>query len=260
MQERRDEIREVATRTLGRLLSRGATGEYGMLAERLRRDEDVKAMALCRIKGLRVMGAQRLMAATPERLLFVEKALVSRRERFEEYAWQEILGATIRPPAGLHLELAGGRELELSLVQPADQLGVIADLARTNGEGGRFGDLLELARRKLGKFMSMGADPVLLGLAGVLAVDEDVVDLGYALGKPNGIVAVTSERLIFVPAKGFGAGDAVAEPYEAITEIRTEGPDGLLFEGESGSHLLSGIVPEDRALTIVERVAPRLRK
>src|SRR3712207_1000553 len=95
----RAQIAETGRALLGSVLGRLATGEYGVLARLLRGDEEIRAMALCRRRGAGAIGSQRLAVATTDRLLLVEKGMLTRRERVEELPWSAVRSATLTPPA-----------------------------------------------------------------------------------------------------------------------------------------------------------------
>ena len=253
----RDEVAEAGRALLGRSLGRLARAEYGLLARLLRDDEGIRAMALCRRRGAGPLGSQRLAVATTDRLLLVEKGMVTRRERVEEVPWSAVRSATITPPARLDLDTASG-PVALSLVQPPDQLAALADAARGAGREGAYRELAELARTKLGRIAAFGAESLLLKLVDVLADDETVLDLGYAASRPDGLLAVTTERLIHVPSRGVRTGEVHAEPYDALTLVELVGEDTVRFESNWRASVVSGVVPAGRAATLVQRVRARM--
>ena len=119
-------------------------------------DETIEAMVLTRLRGGGLIGSQRLIVATPRRLLLVEKGLLTGRERVEDIAWSLLFV----PSSGLagvgevvSLEYAWLRRVEL-----AEPLTVVvdADGREVRWEGvlpeERALSLVEVASARLARF------------------------------------------------------------------------------------------------------------
>jgi len=247
-------VKQVAREKLG-ALSRGATGEYGMLARLLRPDEPILAMAIGKLSGGWLFST-RLVVATPERILLVGKAMITRRERVQEIALADLRAVRVSPPATLELDLDGD-QVRLNYLGPAPQLSALADAARGR-TGSRFGELDALARRKLGRLLGFGVEQGLMGLAEALEPEEAVVDLAAFAGKPGGLVAVCEARIVVVPDRGFGSGTPVSVPFADMLEVRHEGAD-LFVDTSEGEHHLRDVLPPQQAGIIADRVRARLR-
>lgn len=248
-------VTRVARSKMG-LLSRGATGEFGMLAHLLAPDEPILAMAIGRVEGRGWFFAGRLVVATPERLLIVGKAMITRRERVEEIPLARVKDARAVPPWTLELELDDGT-LRLSHAGPPPQLSALAEAARGRSTPTRFEELDELARRKLGRLRGFGVEGSLVALAEELSTDEDVVDLASCAGKPGGVVVVCDARLVAVSEQGFGRTTRTSMPFADITEIRDDGRD-LVVRTQDSEHRYRDLVPLDQASVIANRVRARL--
>lgn len=248
-------VTRVARSKMG-VLSRGATGEFGMLARLLGPDEPILAMAIGYRKDTGRLFTSRLMVATPERLLLVAKAMITRRERVEEIPLARVLSARVVPPWTLELELEQG-SIRLSKAGPPPQLSALAEAARGQSAPGRFDELDELARRKLGRLRGFGVEGSLVALAEELRADEAVVDLAFWAGKPGGIVAVCDTRLVAVPDKGFGSGTPVSVPFADIVDLRDDGAD-LTVRTQDSKHCFRQLMPADQASVIATRVRARL--
>ena len=250
----RDEIKRIARDLLGRTSWFGFR-EYALLAKLLHPGERIDAMAIGRLVGGGLIGSQRLAVATDVRLLLVEKGFVTGRERVRELAWDEIAGATVIPPLRLRLELHDGERIELSYAQPPRQLGALADLAR--GRDAATPELYDLVRRKLGRMLAVAVEPNVLALAGVLEADEEVIDVASVAGSTDGLVALTTTRLLFLPTKGLGVGEPTVARVEDIRGV-TLTDDGSLHVDDGGEGLRVGaLLPRERAEALVVRLRPR---
>jgi hypothetical protein len=248
-------IRRVARAKLG-VMSRGATGEFGMLARLLGPDEPILAMAIAQVRGGGRLFSGRVVVATPHRMLLVGKAMITRRERVREIALASVRGAHATPPGTLELMLDDG-VLRL-YVAPPPQLSALADAARGYSRPERFSELDALARSKLGRVIGFAVEGSLVALAEELASDEEVIDLALWSGKPGGIVAVCDTRLVAVPDKGFGTGTPTSVPYAEIVEIHCDGAD-LVVRGGDREHRFTDLAPPDRAGVIATRVNAQIR-
>jgi len=248
-------VRRIAREKIG-IVSRGATGEFGMLARLLGPDEQILAMAIGKLRDSGWFFAIRLVVATPQRLLLVGKAMITRRERVQEIPLARVRSAQARPPASLELELEDG-SLSLSFVTPAPQLSALAQAARGRLGPTRFEELDELARRKLGKFLSFAIEGSLVALAEELQPEEGVVDLAFWAGKPGGILAACDTRLVAVPDEGFGSGAPTSVPFAEIAEIHEDGDD-LVVRSRDAEHRFEDLQPADRAGVIATRVRGRI--
>ena len=259
----RAEVADQARRRLGSVLSLSAPREYGMLARLLHPGEAIDAMALGRLRGGGAVGSQRLVVATPLRILLLEKGFLTGRERLREIAWDDVTGVELTPPASLDLVLHDER-VSLHLMQPPRELAGLADLVRTRLDPARFatptsGELLDLARRKLGRMTAAGAEPAVLALAGVLEPDENVLELAFVTaGERTGLLVASTTRLIFIPTVRFGVGETVSLPYAELVESRLE--DGALdVRAAGGAELhVASATPVQRALTIADIVRARM--
>jgi len=259
------EIREVARERLGRTLAFGGFREFGLLARLMRPGETIGAMALGRVRGAGLVGSQRLAVGTPDRLLLIEKGFFTGRERIQEIAWSTVEAVEVHPPMRMDLVLTDGR-VELSLLQPPRQLGELADFARTRIDPSRAtlptsAELADLARRKLGRMHALGHEPHVLALAGTLNAGENVLDLAIVAGRPSGLLAATTHRLVFVASRGLGVGETASVDYVDVGGIE-HGDEGDLAVRRPGEALtLHAVVPRDRAEAIVRlalaRAVPR---
>jgi len=248
-------VRSIARAKMG-VMSRGATGEFAMLARLLGPDEQILAMAIGKLRGSGWFFVGRLVVATPQRLLLVGKAMVTRRERVREIPLARVRSARARPPGSLELELEDG-VLSLSFVAPASQLSALADAARGRAGPTRFEELDELARRKLGKFLGFAVEGSLVALAEELQPEEGVVDLAFWAGKPGGILAACDARLVAVPDQGFGSGPPTSVPFAEIIEIHADGDD-LIVRSRGAERRFDNLQPVDRAGVIATRVRGRI--
>jgi hypothetical protein len=231
--------------------------EIRMLERLLGESEPIAAMVVGRLRGAGVFGAQRLVVATSERVLLVEKGLITGRERKREIPWSAIRDVAARPPTGLDLVLDDER-VELHLAQPPRQIAAVAEAFRARrGTADRTAptvdELLELGRRKLGRMMAFGAEAHPLTLAGALRPQESVLALGFA----NGLVAATTERLVFIPDRGVGVGEMVAMPHAEIRRADVTDRKGLAVGGTTGELEIDTLVPEGSAESIVQIVRAR---
>lgn len=259
----RARVADEARRRLGSVLSLGASREYGMLARLLHPGERIDAMVLGRLRGGGAVGAQRLVVATPVRILLVEKGFLTGRERLREIAWDDVTGVELTPPASLDLLLRDER-MSLHLMQPSRELAGLADLVRARLDPARAttptsGELLDLARRKLGRVTAAGAEPAVMALAGVLEADENVLELAFVTaGEQSGLLVASTTRLIFIPTARFGVGETVSLQYAELLECRLE--DGTLnVRGGGGIELrVASATPVERALTIADITRARM--
>ena len=120
-------VTRIAREKMG-ILSRTATGEFGMLARLLEPDEPILAMATGKLRKTGWLRGSRLVVATPQRLLFVAKSMLTRRERVHEIPLARVRSVQARPPGSLELELED-EIVALSYVIPASQLSALADAA-----------------------------------------------------------------------------------------------------------------------------------
>ena len=250
-------IRRTAREALGRMSVVGFR-EWGLLARLLREDEEIEAIVLSRRRGAGVVGSQRIVVATPDRLLLVEKGLVSGRERIEQHRWDEVLGVRVHPPSRLDLSLSSG-PVTLTFVYPPRALGAVADAIRRHvdpaaAEAMTTGELLDLSRRKLGRLLALGAEDNALALAAELDPSESVLELAWVSQKPSGLLALTDRRLVFVPTAGIRTGPSLSVPDAEIGDI-AYGED---LELTAGGHTWRGVIPQDRAEALVQRLATRL--
>ena len=250
-------IAATARATLGRMSVIGVR-EWRLLARLLGEDEEIEAMVLSRRKGGGLVGSQRIIVATPDRLLLVEKGLVSGRERIEEYRWDEINGVRVHPPTRLELSLREG-PVTLTFVQPARALGAMSDVIRRHldpavGEGVSTGDLLDLARTKLGRVLGFAAEDNVLALAQELEPSESVLELAWVADKPDGLLALTDRRLVFVPSGRVRTGDPVSILDAEMADLALDDDRTLT----AGGHAWGPVGPEERVQALVQRLAARL--
>lgn len=253
----RDEIAAAARERIGGSAAWMAFREYGVLARMLAPDERIEAMALGRLRGHGLVGAQRLVVATPRRLLLVEKGLLTGRERTRELPWEAVRDVIARPPSRLDVALDGER-IALHMLQPPRQVAAIGEAFRARATTGErtapsVDELAALGRRKLGRVMAYGAEPHLLTLAGVLGPHENVLGLGFA----DGLLAATTERLLFLRTKGTGVGETVALPYADIRRAAVTERQGVAVSAAGGDLELDTLVPAGSAEAIVGLVRAR---
>lgn len=249
-------VTRIARDKLG-AMSRLATGELRMLVRLLGSDEPILAMAVGRVRGTWRPGATRVVVATPQRILLVVKATFTRRERVREIALASVRGARAVPLGTLELELDDG-VLRICAVSPAAQLSALAEAARGTSGGGRFAELDEIARRKLGRVLGASVEGSLIALAEELQSDEAVVDLAFWAGKPGGIVAACPQRLVVIPDKGFGVGAPASVPFSEVVDVHAEGA-ALVVRTNGGEQRFEPLAPPDRANVIAARVGAQLR-
>jgi hypothetical protein len=252
----RAEVKAELRATLG-ALARTATGEVGMLARALDHGEPIVAAVLYgeRAGARGLLEGGRAVVATPRRLLFVSKAPLSRRERFREVALDEVAAVTRREALGLDLRLHDGEVIALHVPAPAGQVGRLLDHVRT-AQGAPPPDrehLEALARRKLGRLNRFAVEEHVGRLAEALGPDEAVLDLAAALGRPGGLLALTTDRLLVVPGVRFGAGPPEEVPADG--EARLDGDDLVI-----GERRFAGVVPVERAEALVLRLQGRRRR
>ena len=259
----RVEVADEARRRLGPVLSLSAPREYGMLARLLHPGEAIDALALGRLRGGGAVGSQRLVVATPLRILLLEKGFLTGRERLREIPWGDVTGVELTPPMSLDLLLHDER-VSLHLMQPARARAAIADLVGARLDPARIttptsGELLDLARRKLGRMATGVVEPAVMALAGILEAGENVLELVVATaGKDTGLLVASTTRLIFVPTVRLGVGESVSLPYAEIVERRLEGGALDVF-GADGTELHVGsATPVQRALTIADITRARM--
>lgn len=231
-------------------------GEWGLLERVLEPDEEIQAMALSKLRGGIPIARQRVVVVTLRRVLLVEKGFVTRRERVREIGWSEIRGIQAIPPSRLTFELSDG-PLELTLVQPPSQLGAVADAVRARLRGVApehdTAELREIARRKLGRTIASGLTSHVIALAGLLDAQERVLDLAFVTGKPDGLLTVTTERVVFVPSAGAGTGPPDVIALDAVGAAALD-PDGTVSIDD---RRWRKVAPADRAASLVDIVRAR---
>lgn len=249
----RDEIAAIAREKMGRISAAGFR-EWGMLEQILGPDELIEAVALAKLRGGIPIARQRIVVATPQRILLVEKGFVTGRERRRDIPWADVRGVDATPPSRLTLQLSD-EEVELVFVQPPAQLAAIADLDRARTGAAPAQDSAELraiARRKLGRVKTLAVEVHVITLAGALRDDERLLDLAFVAGKPGGLLAVTTARLLFVPTEGRGAGAPDGLSLDEITSAEHDGGDVVV-----GERRWTVVVPPERAASLVDIVRQR---
>jgi len=261
----RDEVAAVGRRLLGTTTSAMATREYGLLARLLGADEQIEAMIIGRLRGGGLVGSQRLVVATSNRILLVEKGFVTGRERIRELDWEQVTGVELEPPFGLALLLQAEERVGLSMAQPPKQIGALADVVRARvdpspGTRTTSAELFELVRRKLGRVWSIGYESEVLALAGELELEETVLEVAFTGGgTAPGLLVATVTRVVLVPSARLGTGPVVSHPYETIAgcEIREDGSTAVTGAGGEDLLRFEGIAPVERALSLVEIIQRR---
>jgi len=260
----RREVAAEARRRFGPVLALAVFREAGLLTRVLHPGEPIDALALGRLRGGGLAGSQRLVVATPFRLLLAAKGLLSGRERLREIAWDAVAGVELTPPMALDLVLPGER-IELRWMQPPREVAALADLVRARLDPERAGtpttaELLDLARRKLGRLVASGTEACTMALAGLLEPDETVLELVFASGSAgDGLLAATPARLVFVPSRGLGAGEPLALPYAELVECAIEEAGGLVVATAAGERLVvESATPVERALTVAQIARARM--
>jgi hypothetical protein len=252
-------IKRVAREMLG-ATSWGGFREYRWLADLLAPEERIDAMAVCRLRGAGAMTSQRLVVATPVRLLLLQKAIVSGRERMREIPVAAVQRVATSPPGRLDL-VVGDELLELSLVHPARQLAVLACLIGsridpTRAGAGSCDALFDLARDRLGSAGYVVVEPSLVALAVDLAADEVVVELARS---KTALVAATADRLVIVPNGKLRPGAAVACRYEEITGADGTDDGGIVIRGPGGRRQLGPLQPPGSAELLLWEIRSRAR-
>jgi hypothetical protein len=250
-------IKRVAREMLG-ATSFGGFREYRWLADLLDPEERIDAMAVGRLRGAGAVTSQRLVVATPVRLLLLQKALVSGRERMREIPAAAIRRVAISPPGRLDL-VVGEEVLELSLVHPARQLAMLACLIGSRVDPTRAGAetcdaLFDLARTRLGSAGYVVAEPSLVALAVDLAADEVVVELARST---TALVAATADRLVIVPNGKLRPGAAVACRYEEISGADGTDDGGIVIRGPGGTRRLDSLQPPGSAELLLWEIRSR---
>ena len=250
--ERLDGLRRLAREKLGRLLAASVFRELRALPRLLADDEEVQTMALARIAGRRrLVGSGRLVVVTDARLLLFEKGFLTGRERVESFPWAELTGVRAQPTR-LEVDHAGGT-VKLTPASGVARVREVADAIRSRVEGGESEErssaaLVELARRKLGRFLGAATEPEAMALAEVLGEGEQVLDLGYARHRRAGLLVATPTRLLFVRTPAFRRRRHVESyPYAELEAVELEPPKTI--RAATGGHRLvfSGIAPAERA-------------
>ena len=236
---------------LGRLAFAGFR-EWGLLARLLDADERIEAMAHGKLTGGVPVARQRIAVATDRRLFFVEKGFVTGRERVDTVDWDDVASVDAHPPSRIVVALHDGGRFDLSFVQ-APQLSGLLDAVRAHTRtddapvhGAR--ELQGIVRRKLGRLSALALEGHVLALAGELAPGETVLEVAHAAAKPDGLLAATSARVIFVPSGGLRPGAAESLAYDEIGEPRHD-EDGTVALGDRRWH---GVLPAERAASLVQ--------
>ncbi len=237
--------------------------EWRLLARLLHPGEPIDAMAYGMLPG-RWVGGRRLLVATPFRLLLVAKGLLTGHEHVRELAWDALSDVAVELPWRLALVLPDER-IELTFVQPPRQLAGIADRVRARLDPARAtaptaDEVLDQGRRKLGRMTASALEANLIALAGLLGPGETVLELVFVTsGERTGLLAASSRRLVFVPSRGLGVGEAVEQPYASIVACElTE--DGTMVVGTAGRAELrvEAANPVERALNVAEITRARM--
>jgi hypothetical protein len=255
------EIRDVARHELGAPLAWSGGREYRVLERLLDPEEPIEAMALGKLAG-RVVGAQRLVVATPRRLLLVEKGFVTGRERVSEIPWTALRDVSVTGAGELVLELPG-ETTALNLVQPPRQHARLAQLARARLDPETaslrvgFDELRELAQRKLGRMLAFGATAHLVVLADALAPGETVLELAWVAKGREGLLIATPLRLLEVVTSGYGAKVGEDIRLDQVRAAHFDDDDALVVLHARGELRRSRVVPADRALGLLEILSRR---
>ena len=257
----RAEIRDVARQALGASLAWTGTREYGLLERLLGPEETIEAMALGKLAG-RLVAAQRLVLATPRRLLLVEKGFVTGHERVREISWAQLRAVAVTGAGGLTFELEG-ELIALTFVQPPRQQALLAELVRARLSPdsaplrARFDELRELARRKLGRGLAFGVTPHLVVLADTLAPGETVLDVAWAGKDGSCLLVATPWRLLEIATDGMGAKLREQLELHRVRDAHLDEDLGLVVRHAGGELRWSAVVPADRALGLVETLRRR---
>jgi hypothetical protein len=259
----RDEVKTRARELLGPTGTLSGVREWGMLARLLAPGEEIEAMALGKLRG-RAVAAQRFLVATPARLLVLEKGFFTGRERLRELAWGDVAGVELPSDTRLVLRLRAGEAIELTLAYPPRALARFAEVVRAaTGPAGSAdlrttaAELLELARRRLGRLWGTGTEPVLFALAEALEPDEQVLDLAAAA---DGLLAATTARLVFVGQRRLRASEPEAVPYAELRSVELDAERALVAEGIRATRRWGPLFPDERAAALAERAAARVRR
>lgn len=156
-----------------------------------------------------------------------------------------------------------GERVELSFAGPAPALGRIADVVRRREDTGArrtltSTELAELARRKLGRLSAFTLEQHIVALSGLLEPEENVLDLAFVAGKPDGLLAVTPRRLLFVPAKGAGTGPPASIALADLRSIAVVDPGTIEAETTTDVTRWERVDPTERAEGIVQLAAARM--
>lgn len=259
----RGEIAEDARRLLGRGMASVGWREWGLLERLLHPGEPIEAMAYGMLRG-RWVGGQRLLVATPLRLLVVAKGFFTGREEVCELAWDGINDVAVVLPWRLTLALPGER-IELTFVQPSRQLAAIADRVRARLDPTRATvttaeEVLDQGRRKLGRMTASALEANLIALAELLEPGETVLELVFVTsGERTGLLAASTTRLVFVPSRGLGVGEAVEHPYPSIAACELTDDEAMVVRATGGAELrIEAANPVERALSVAEITRARM--
>ncbi len=241
------EIKRIARERIGRTaLTLGA--ECTILARLLDEDEPIEAMALGRLRGAGPVGSQRLIVATPRRIVLTEKGFFSRREKTREIPRDAIREIVVTPPGRVDLVL-GDERVELSLVLPPRQLAALAG-------GSRSAELLDLARERLGRLFGTASQDHVVALVAELEPDEEVLDLAYA-AETKTLVAVTPSRVVLLTAGAVRIREPISLPYDELGSAALE-DEVLVVEPRVGeAHRVGPLSPQGAAAVLAAEIWSR---
>jgi hypothetical protein len=135
------------------------------------------------------------------------------------------------------------------LAAPHDELVRLLEAARRRLHGDAkppVGDLRELARRKLGRALAFGFEPLIDGLPDRLEPGERVERLAGATLEFEGLLVVTDRRLLLLNAPFRRANQRVwAIPRSSIRRAEPV-DDGLRLELADGEATLTDFLPPER--------------
>jgi hypothetical protein len=256
------EVRRTARRHLGRWWAASAFRDIRLLARELRPGEQIIGMTLALVHGEGLIGMGRLVVATDQRLLIVEKGSVSGRERVIDIPWTwlrtfQVDGLKVRiatPEREIRLTLAGSREANGDLIE---QLRACTQAGLDGAP--HASELRDRLVACVGRLNAAGHDSELLTLVALLEPGENVLD--FALGRHDdrqGLLVATTDRLVFMFHEGLvGTGTPVSYPYADHSGVESFEAELCLVRGY-GHARFEELSPKGRAAALASTVRARL--
>ena len=78
-------------------------------------------------------------------------------------------------------------------------------------------------------------------------------------GERTGLLAASTTRLVFIPSRGLGVGEAVEHPYASIESCELTEDDAMVVRAAGGAELrVEAANPVERALSVAEITRARM--